>query len=201
MTRIYPGLLRCPVAISMTLCELEIAHLSPPMECRSVRQNAAATPAGRRHCVEWVLFLLLSSLMILTNSNFRALARSAQSWSSYSGYFRESSKPGSTRTTALLMTPLARMCYAYQHLNDIGTSDTTSTRGTEMNEHSRYRKKYLPKYHCRKTASGSVLTQAGTELRKKRSTAVSIHHGKILPWTLPTPLISPAGAPSRCVKF
>ncbi|KAF9788596.1 hypothetical protein BJ322DRAFT_649215 [Thelephora terrestris] len=70
-------------AISMTLCELEIAHLSPPMECRLI-QNAAATPMKRRHCVE-------------------ALARSAQSWSSYSGYFREST----------------RMCYAYQQLNDI----------------------------------------------------------------------------------
>lgn len=82
----------------MTLCELEIAHLSPPMECRSVRRNPAATPAGRRHCVEWDLLLLLSSLTVLTNSNFRALARSAQSWSSYSGYFRESSGSRSTRS-------------------------------------------------------------------------------------------------------
>ncbi|KAF9652408.1 hypothetical protein BDM02DRAFT_3109427 [Thelephora ganbajun] len=54
------------------------------MECRSVSQKATVTPADRRHCVE-------------------ALARSAQSWSSYSGYFREST----------------RMCYAYQQLNDI----------------------------------------------------------------------------------
>lgn len=82
----------CPVAIAMTLCELGTAHLTPPMECRSVKQRTADTPAGRRHCVEWVFLLSVYSYMILMTSNFRALARSAQSWSSYSGYFRESSE-------------------------------------------------------------------------------------------------------------
>jgi len=75
----------------MTLCELEIAHLSPPMECRSAKQKTAATPADRRHCVEWVLHLSTHLHPIMT-PGFRALARSAQSWSSYSGYFRESSE-------------------------------------------------------------------------------------------------------------
>jgi len=53
-------LIKVPVAISMALCELDIAHLSPPMECRLVRQKSTTTPANRRHCVELVLSLRIS---------------------------------------------------------------------------------------------------------------------------------------------
>ncbi|KAI0684130.1 hypothetical protein BC835DRAFT_1293916, partial [Cytidiella melzeri] len=59
--------------ISMTICELAAAKHTPPLECMSVnaKQPAEATPTLQHGaCVE-------------------ALSRSAQYWSSYSGYLRE----------------------------------------------------------------------------------------------------------------
>ncbi|KAF8341875.1 hypothetical protein F5887DRAFT_361900 [Amanita rubescens] len=67
---------RIHAAISMTLCELATANYqSPPLECASFSLDAqtagmAATHRLQRDCVE-------------------ALSRSAQFWSSYSGYLRE----------------------------------------------------------------------------------------------------------------
>lgn len=89
-----------------------------------------------------------------------------------------------------MLTPsLARMCYAYQQLNDIGIPDVTSARGGRNESIFRYRKKHLPEYYGGKTASGSVLAQARKNLRKERPTAVGIHQGEILQRILTMPLI------------
>ncbi|KAH9835145.1 uncharacterized protein C8Q71DRAFT_848869, partial [Rhodofomes roseus] len=80
-------------AISMTLCELSTAnHHSPPLECVafSTESRSSRPPAhgpAHRSCVE-------------------ALSRSAQYWSSYSGYLRE----------------VSQLCYAFRRWNDIDTA-------------------------------------------------------------------------------
>ena len=105
----------------MTLCELEIAHLSPPMECRSVEKRATTTPMERRYCVEWVLLFLAYSHAVLMTSNSgrwlgvlsRGLATPATSENQVSPFMPFRAK--------VLLTPLpARMCHAYHRLNDIG---------------------------------------------------------------------------------
>ena len=105
----------------MTLCELEIAHLSPPMECRLI-QNAAATPMKRRHCVEWVLLLLTCSRAVLMSSGLgRWLEVPSHGLVILGTSESQVSSVVLFRATASLTMPLARMCYAYQQLNDIGT--------------------------------------------------------------------------------
>ncbi|KDN48814.1 hypothetical protein RSAG8_02801, partial [Rhizoctonia solani AG-8 WAC10335] len=60
---------RVKVAVEMTLCELATAEqVSLPLECKNTR--TASSHRSVSQCVE-------------------ALARSAQHWSSYSGYLRE----------------------------------------------------------------------------------------------------------------
>lgn len=74
----------------MTLCELATAkHYSIPFECAPFTVDSTFSRPGRRsqgECVEWVLGILA----IISNSPPNsALSRSAQFWSSYSGYLRE----------------------------------------------------------------------------------------------------------------
>ncbi|PPQ92129.1 hypothetical protein CVT25_007960 [Psilocybe cyanescens] len=76
-------------AISMTLCEIATAkHHSYPMECHQYSVNGANAPKissqSQGGCVD-------------------ALARSAQFWSSYSGYLRE----------------VPQLCHAFRRWNDI----------------------------------------------------------------------------------
>ncbi|PCH44959.1 hypothetical protein WOLCODRAFT_105932 [Wolfiporia cocos MD-104 SS10] len=84
---------RVRAAISMTLCELATAkHNQPPMECAAYAADShsdemVSPPQSHRICVE-------------------ALSRSAQYWSSYSGYLRE----------------VSQLCYAFRRWNDIDTA-------------------------------------------------------------------------------
>ncbi|KAL0958347.1 hypothetical protein HGRIS_000492 [Hohenbuehelia grisea] len=84
---------RVRAAISMTLCELATAkHHAPPLECLAFSVEAPRfTDVDRSEsqgvCVD-------------------ALSRSAQFWSSYSGYLRE----------------IPQLCYAYRRWNDIDTA-------------------------------------------------------------------------------
>ncbi|KAK7046755.1 hypothetical protein R3P38DRAFT_2875664 [Favolaschia claudopus] len=78
---------RVTAAISMTLCELATAtHHSLPLECASFTVDSMQdiTTRSRGECVD-------------------ALSRSAQSWSSYSGYLRE----------------VPQLCFAFRRWNDI----------------------------------------------------------------------------------
>ncbi|KIJ63744.1 hypothetical protein HYDPIDRAFT_112679 [Hydnomerulius pinastri MD-312] len=81
---------RVQAAISMTLCELATArHYSPPLECATFawgREEPSSTLA-QAQCVE-------------------ALSRSAQYWSSYSGYLRE----------------IPQLCFAFRRWIDIGNA-------------------------------------------------------------------------------
>ncbi|CAE6465815.1 unnamed protein product [Rhizoctonia solani] len=71
---------RVKVAVEMTLCELATAeHISVPLECKRMRTAASHTSIPQ------------------------ALARSAQHWSSYSGYLRE----------------IPQLCAAYRRLHEI----------------------------------------------------------------------------------
>ncbi|TFK47598.1 hypothetical protein OE88DRAFT_1665828 [Heliocybe sulcata] len=77
--------LRSAAAIALTLCEVATArHHSVPMECVPLGSGAQGAPGD---CVE-------------------ALSRSAQFWSSYSGYLRE----------------VPQLCYAFRRWNDIDTA-------------------------------------------------------------------------------
>ncbi|KAI5990736.1 hypothetical protein EDD15DRAFT_2278638 [Pisolithus albus] len=81
---------RIQAAISMTLCELATArHYAPPMECAAFSKGQQNHPSGHAQaaCVE-------------------ALSRSAQFWSSYSGYLRE----------------LPQLCFAFRRWLDVGKS-------------------------------------------------------------------------------
>ncbi|CAE6456888.1 unnamed protein product [Rhizoctonia solani] len=74
---------RVKVAVEMTLCELATAEqVSLPLECKSI--HTASSHQSVSQCVE-------------------ALARSAQHWSSYSGYLRE----------------IPQLCNAYRRLHEI----------------------------------------------------------------------------------
>ncbi|KAI0797221.1 hypothetical protein BC629DRAFT_1502302 [Irpex lacteus] len=80
---------RVRAAISMTICELATAKHTPPLECTSVVPLADSSSVGSEaggpdRCVE-------------------ALSRSAQYWSSYSGYLRE----------------IPQLCHAFRRWNDI----------------------------------------------------------------------------------
>ncbi|KAL1744273.1 hypothetical protein HDZ31DRAFT_39015 [Schizophyllum fasciatum] len=85
-------------AIAMTLCELATAkHYSPPLECAPLAADAdgvaAETAVGE--CVG-------------------ALSRSAQYWSSYSGYLRE----------------IPQLCFAYRRWHEIDTARETYRNAT-----------------------------------------------------------------------
>ncbi|EJF63810.1 hypothetical protein DICSQDRAFT_160322 [Dichomitus squalens LYAD-421 SS1] len=80
---------RVKAAISMTLCEIATAkHTSPPMECAPFESDSNGM---------YALHAESSGQCVL------ALSRSAQYWSSYSGYLRE----------------VAQLCFAFQRWNDI----------------------------------------------------------------------------------
>ncbi|KAJ7484651.1 hypothetical protein FB451DRAFT_88904 [Mycena latifolia] len=80
---------RVKAAIAMTLCELATAtHHSLPLECASFTVDSDASPTQiQGECVD-------------------ALSRSAQFWSSYSGYLRE----------------VPQLCFAFRRWNDIDTA-------------------------------------------------------------------------------
>ncbi|GAB1522951.1 hypothetical protein RhiTH_006079 [Rhizoctonia solani] len=80
---------RVRVAVEMTLCELATAEqVSLPLECKKMHAKPSQKTVSQ--CVELSLPLL-------------ALARSAQHWSSYSGYLRE----------------IPQLCTAYRRLHEI----------------------------------------------------------------------------------
>ncbi|THV04789.1 hypothetical protein K435DRAFT_648883, partial [Dendrothele bispora CBS 962.96] len=71
---------RVQSAISMTLCELATAkHHSPPMECSPFSLDRLSSDIGSENL----------SNEGLQGECVSALSRSAQFWSSYSGYLRE----------------------------------------------------------------------------------------------------------------
>ncbi|KAF8126220.1 hypothetical protein EV363DRAFT_1418934 [Boletus edulis] len=83
---------RIQAAIGMTMCELATArHYLPPMECaayvRAGHKASSPTPKGQARCVD-------------------ALSRSAQFWSSYSGYLRE----------------IPQLCFTFRRWIDIDTA-------------------------------------------------------------------------------
>ncbi|KDQ60278.1 hypothetical protein JAAARDRAFT_126349, partial [Jaapia argillacea MUCL 33604] len=82
---------RIKAALSLTLCEIATArHHSAPMECATFSHDSSWFDAGdgsHHDCVE-------------------ALSRSAQFWSSYSGYLRE----------------VPQLCHAFRRWNDIDTA-------------------------------------------------------------------------------
>ncbi|OSD08176.1 hypothetical protein PYCCODRAFT_392631 [Trametes coccinea BRFM310] len=84
---------RVRAALSLTLCEIATAeHYSPPMECIPFQLGY---DGGR------------SRPEVLSGSKcVEALSRSAQHWSSYSGYLRE----------------VPQLCFAFQRWNDIDTA-------------------------------------------------------------------------------
>jgi hypothetical protein len=79
----------------MTLCELATArHHSPPLECApfsfSEEFQFSDPPSGSPgNCVEWISILAPFWRCLTISISYRALSRSAQFWSSYSGYLRE----------------------------------------------------------------------------------------------------------------
>lgn len=91
------------------------------MECHSVRQKATASPVDRRYCVELVLFLPIihtQPLMASTSGHWREV-HSLGLVTLGTSENQVGSDP-LVAVTASLTTPLARMCYAYQQLHDIG---------------------------------------------------------------------------------
>ncbi|KAI0089501.1 hypothetical protein BDY19DRAFT_942582 [Irpex rosettiformis] len=83
---------RVQAAISMTICELATAKHSPPLECSSVIPLTDEPSA--------------TSQTLRADSCVEALSRSAQYWSSYSGYLRE----------------IPQLCHAFRRWNDIDTA-------------------------------------------------------------------------------
>ncbi|KAG9007343.1 hypothetical protein FRB94_014465 [Tulasnella sp. JGI-2019a] len=82
---------RVQFAIGMTLCELKTAkHNTPPLECRAFSSNNRV--AFDRRSTQ--------------SSCVAALARSAQFWSSYSGYIRQ----------------VSQLCHAFRRSHDIDTA-------------------------------------------------------------------------------
>lgn len=86
---------RIQAAISMTLCELATArHYAPPMECAAFSKGQQSPPSGhvQAACVEYTFVSSASFRHSAAHVSLyydRALSRSAQFWSSYSGYLRE----------------------------------------------------------------------------------------------------------------
>ncbi|KAF8198577.1 hypothetical protein BJ912DRAFT_1055458 [Pholiota molesta] len=92
-------------AITMTLCEVATAkHYSLPLECRPYLHDE---PTGKARISSKVQGECVDSL-----------ARSAQFWSSYSGYLRE----------------VPQLCHAFRRWNDIGMSlASSSVSGFDVN--------------------------------------------------------------------
>ncbi|KAI0070931.1 hypothetical protein K474DRAFT_700972 [Panus rudis PR-1116 ss-1] len=90
---------RVAASVSMTLCELATAKHSPPLECErfvgGLSSSANTASREQKSCVE-------------------ALSRSAQYWSSYSGYLRE----------------VPQLCFAYRRWHDIDTARETYRNAT-----------------------------------------------------------------------
>ena len=111
----------------MTLCELATANYqSPPLECASYTLEAqaagmVATHRLQRDCVECLWVGSHHTYMWLTSS-FRALSRSAQFWSSYSGYLREIRAHifNFLNGTFQYFHP-AQLCFVFGRWNDVGT--------------------------------------------------------------------------------
>lgn len=100
-------------------------------------------------------------------------------------------------STVSLTAALARICYAYQQLNDIGIFDVTSISGSrKRTRFHRYREEYLPEYHGGENAPGPVLTQAGAKFSKERPATVGVHRGEMPPRIFPTPL-----TPRACLQL
>ncbi|KAF8189975.1 hypothetical protein K438DRAFT_1592842 [Mycena galopus ATCC 62051] len=98
---------RVRAAISMTLCELATAtHHSIPLECASFAVDSEPAQV-QGDCVD-------------------ALSRSAQFWSSYSGYLREVRK-------------YPQLCFAFRRWNDIGKQITWHFVGPSTHDSSQTR--------------------------------------------------------------
>ncbi|KAJ3860358.1 hypothetical protein EV359DRAFT_67398 [Lentinula novae-zelandiae] len=100
---------RVVAAISMTLCELATAkHHAPPLECDifSARLRASGPREGFSDEQE-------EFEADIRGNCVNALSRSAQFWSSYSGYLRE--------VPMLMVGPIipAQLCFTFQRENDI----------------------------------------------------------------------------------
>jgi hypothetical protein len=106
----------------MTLCELEVAHLSPPMECRPIKQKVTITPAKRRNCVEWAFFPRFICTVPPDHDLGRWLGVPSLGLATLGTSESQVSSVIRVRATVSFMTRSARMCHAYQQLNDIGMS-------------------------------------------------------------------------------
>ncbi|KAJ3810903.1 hypothetical protein EV368DRAFT_26180, partial [Lentinula lateritia] len=90
---------RVVAAISMTLCELATAkHHTPPMECDMFSARLRASGPREGFSDEQEEFEA-----DIRGNCVNALSRSAQFWSSYSGYLRE----------------VPQLCFTFQRENDI----------------------------------------------------------------------------------
>ncbi|TBU23634.1 hypothetical protein BD311DRAFT_67517 [Dichomitus squalens] len=108
-------------AISMTLCEIATAkHTSPPMECAPFESDSNGM---------YALHAESSGQCVL------ALSRSAQYWSSYSGYLRE----------------VAQLCFAFQRWNDIDVAKelykNASIQTTDILRYMADREKHVEQAH------------------------------------------------------
>ncbi|KIP09911.1 hypothetical protein PHLGIDRAFT_66656, partial [Phlebiopsis gigantea 11061_1 CR5-6] len=90
---------RIKAAIAMTLCELATANHSPPLECVSFTDDNEIADGRPR---------------LPLNTCVEALSRSAQYWSSYSGYLRE----------------IPQLCHAFQRWHDIDVARETYRNAT-----------------------------------------------------------------------
>ncbi|CED83081.1 Nuclear fusion protein, KAR5 [Phaffia rhodozyma] len=90
---------RARVAISLTLCDLNSARLSPPMECTPFKSSADGCVKEDRECARQNK----DEMNISQARCIEALARSAQMWTSYSGYLREATQ----------------LCFALQRINSV----------------------------------------------------------------------------------
>ncbi|EKM56544.1 uncharacterized protein PHACADRAFT_92028, partial [Phanerochaete carnosa HHB-10118-sp] len=102
---------RIRAATSMTLCELATANHWPPLECAPLAVDDPSSGHPSR-----------SSL----DSCVGALSRSAQYWSSYSGYLREARERDFLIDVSKMaqLRYVAQLCYAYRRWHDIGASNS-----------------------------------------------------------------------------
>lgn len=111
---------RVRMAIEMTMCELGTAHhLTVPLECAESRR---VNVEGQSKCVECVIFLFHAVSSSFLTESFRALSRSAQFWSSYSGYLREIRAHISTSQTLPLLSADPNLQHNYVSHSDGGTT-------------------------------------------------------------------------------
>lgn len=118
------------VSIVMTLCELSTAqHYSAPQECTRFHpdndmENVDNAVAAK--CVEWLSDDQHSYWWQLLMKH-RALSRSAQHWSSFSGYMREiRSYPiffHQNLLSHIFLSYAAQLCTTFQRWHDVGQFD------------------------------------------------------------------------------